>query len=54
MTVPAGQYANGAPFGLIFVGRMWSEAELLAYAYAYEQATHHRIVPTLAEEPYRP
>jgi len=31
--VPAGEYANGAPFALIFVGRMWSEAELLSFAY---------------------
>ncbi|MER9134559.1 amidase [Mesorhizobium sp. M0768] len=47
VTVPAGYYASGSPFGLIFVGRMWSEAELLAYAYAYESATRHRKIPTL-------
>lgn len=52
VTVPAGQYANGAPFALIFVGRMWSEADLLGLAYDYEQATHHRIVPELVETPY--
>jgi Asp-tRNA(Asn)/Glu-tRNA(Gln) amidotransferase A subunit family amidase len=52
VTVPAGEYANGAPFALIFVGRMWSEAELLAFAYDYEQATKHRIVPVLVETPY--
>lgn len=45
--IPAGEYANGMPFSLIFIGPMWSEAELLAYAYDYEQATHHRIVPEL-------
>lgn len=49
VTVPAGQYENGAPFSLIFVGRMWAEAELLAYAYDYEQATRHRVVPQLEE-----
>ncbi|HWJ76114.1 MAG TPA: amidase [Kaistia sp.] len=54
VTVPAGRFSNGAPFSLIFVGRMWSEADLLAYAYDYEQATRHRIVPTLVETPYRP
>ena len=52
VTVPAGQFESGAPFSLIFVGPMWSEAELLGYAYAYEQATHHRIVPELVNEPY--
>lgn len=52
VTVPAGRYGNGAPFSLIFVGRMWSEASLLAFAYAYEQATRHRIVPALEETSY--
>ncbi len=42
ITVPAGYYASGAPFGLIFLGLQWSEAELLTQAYAYEQATRHR------------
>ncbi|TBN44067.1 amidase [Paracoccus subflavus] len=42
ITVPAGYYASGAPFGLIFLGLQWSEAELLNQAYAYEQATRHR------------
>jgi hypothetical protein len=37
----------GMPFSLIFVGRPWSEAELLAYADAYEQATGHRVIPEL-------
>jgi Asp-tRNA(Asn)/Glu-tRNA(Gln) amidotransferase A subunit family amidase len=52
VTVPAGQYENGGPFALIFVGRMWGEADLLGFAYDYEQATHHRIVPELVETPY--
>ena len=47
VTVPAGYYASGAPFCLIFVGRQWSEADLLAYAYGYEQATRHRRPPDL-------
>lgn len=47
VTVPAGDYASGAPFGLLFVGRQWSEADLLAYAYSHEQATHHRKPPAL-------
>jgi aspartyl-tRNA(Asn)/glutamyl-tRNA(Gln) amidotransferase subunit A len=47
VVVPAGQYADGSPFALIFIGPMWSEAELLSYAYDYEQATNHRIEPEL-------
>lgn len=43
VTVPAGYHASGAPFEIIFVGQLWQEAELLAQAYAYEQATGHRI-----------
>jgi amidase len=51
VTVPGGQYANSAPFSLIFVGKPWSEAELLGLAYAYEQATQYRIVPELVTDP---
>jgi Asp-tRNA(Asn)/Glu-tRNA(Gln) amidotransferase A subunit family amidase len=53
VTVPAGQFANGSPFALIFVGRMWSEADLLAFAFDYEQATKLRIVPELVTTPYQ-
>jgi len=45
--VPAGYYASGAPFGLLFVGPLWSEAVLLALAHDYEQATQHRKPPRL-------
>ena len=48
ITVPAGYYVSGAPFCLIIVGRMWSEADLLSYAYAYEHATRHRRPPVLS------
>jgi len=47
VNVPAGYYRSGSPFSLIFVGQLWSEADLLAYAFAYEHATRHRRVPTL-------
>lgn len=30
------------PFGLSFMGAKFSEAELIGYAYAYEQRTMHR------------
>ncbi|MDX7950782.1 amidase [Lichenihabitans sp. Uapishka_5] len=47
VTMPAGTHGSGAPFCLIFVGRHWSEADLLAYAYAYETATTYRRAPIL-------
>jgi amidase len=46
LTVPAGQ-VFGLPVGLSFFGRAWSEPRLIALAYAFEQATHHRRAPTL-------
>ena len=49
VTVPAGTYASGAPFNLIVVGPLWSEAALIGIAYAYEQATHHRKPPLLQQ-----
>lgn len=42
ITVPAGRFASGSPFELIFLGKQWTEAELIGMAYAYEQATQHR------------
>jgi len=44
ITVPAG-FVYGLPVGLSFIGRAWSEAKLIQYAYAYEQATHQRKPP---------
>src|SRR5882762_2097512 len=44
VTVPMGA-VHGLPVGLSFVGPAWSEARLVSYAYAYEQATHARQPP---------
>lgn len=44
VTVPAGQ-VHGLPIGLSFFGPAWSEARLLGYAYAFEQATRARGAP---------
>jgi Asp-tRNA(Asn)/Glu-tRNA(Gln) amidotransferase A subunit family amidase len=53
--VPAGEYADGTPFGVIVIGRFWDEANLLGLAYDYELAAAGtslgRIVPTLVPEP---
>ena len=47
--VPAGYYQDGSPFSLIFLGEAFSEADLLGYAYDYEQATMLRENPTLVK-----
>ncbi|HEV3425599.1 MAG TPA: amidase [Paraburkholderia sp.] len=44
LTVPAG-LVRGLPIGLSFVGPAWSEARLLAFGYAFEQATQWRRDP---------
>jgi Asp-tRNA(Asn)/Glu-tRNA(Gln) amidotransferase A subunit family amidase len=44
--VPMGYTRGGRlPAGITFFGRAWAEAELIKYAYAYEQATRHRRPP---------
>lgn len=47
LTVPMG-YVDGLPVGLSFVGTKWSDGALLAYGYAFEQATKARRPPTYA------
>ena len=49
LTVPAGFTDDGLPVGLEFLGRPFTEAMLLGFGYAYEQATNHRRPP-----PHRP
>ena len=47
VTVPFAYYDDGTPFVLAFIGDTWTEAELLAYAYDFEQATRARVPPEL-------
>ena len=47
VTVPFAYYDDGTPFVLVFIGDTWTEADLLAYAYDFEQATKARIPPDL-------
>ncbi len=44
VTVPMG-WMSDLPVGLSFMGLPWTEAKLLGYAFAYEQATKHRQAP---------
>jgi amidase len=48
LTVPMGE-THGLPLGLAFMGRAYSEADLLAWAYAFEQRAKARAAPQ-----YRP
>jgi len=50
VVIPAGFYASGLPFGLEFSARPWTDGDLLAIAYAWEQATRLRKPPTLVEQ----
>jgi Asp-tRNA(Asn)/Glu-tRNA(Gln) amidotransferase A subunit family amidase len=47
VTVPAGFYQSGAPYNIVIVAPQWTEADILALAYAYEQGTRHRRAPVL-------
>ncbi len=44
ITVPAG-HVQGLPWGLSFMGTAWSEAKLIRYAHAFEQASRARRAP---------
>jgi Asp-tRNA(Asn)/Glu-tRNA(Gln) amidotransferase A subunit family amidase len=50
VVVVGGYYPGGLPFGLEISARPWHDGDLLGYAYAYEQATHHRHPPVLVEQ----
>ncbi len=45
LSVPMG-YVEGLPVGLSLVGAPWTEGQLLAMGYAYEQASKKRVPPT--------
>lgn len=44
--VPAGLTSDKMPVTISFFGPAFSEPKLLAYAYSYEQATHHIVSPS--------
>lgn len=46
IVVPAGFTRDNLPAGITFLGRPYSDASMIRFAYAYEQATRHRRAPT--------
>ncbi len=51
ISMPAGFTEDGLPVGIELLGRAWSEPELLAMAYAFEQLGRHRVAPPLLGPP---
>ncbi len=45
ISMPAGFTEDGLPVGVELLGRALDDAKLVSFAYAYEQATHHRRAP---------
>ncbi|HEX5182646.1 MAG TPA: amidase [Allosphingosinicella sp.] len=50
ISIPAGFYADGLPFGIEFSARPWRDGDLISWAYDYERLTHHRRRPILVEQ----
>ena len=46
VVVPAGFTSDDLPTGITFLGRPYDDANMLRFAYSYEQATHHRRIPS--------
>lgn len=49
ISIPAGFYDDGLPFGIEISARKWRDGDLLGWAYDYEMHTHHRRRPVLVE-----
>ena len=45
IVVPAGFTRDNLPAGITFLGRPYDDGNMIKFAYAYEQATHHRRPP---------
>jgi amidase len=49
ISIPAGFYSDGLPFGIEISARKWHDGDLIAWAYDYELHTHHRRPPVLVD-----
>lgn len=45
IVVPTGFTTDNLPVGITFLGKPYDDARMIRFAYAYEQATHHRRPP---------
>ncbi len=49
ISIPAGFYPDGLPFGIEISARKWHDGDLIGWAYDYELQTHHRKPPLLVD-----
>ena len=49
ISIPAGFYDSGLPFGIEISTRKWHDGDLISWAYDYELKTHHRKPPVLVD-----
>jgi Asp-tRNA(Asn)/Glu-tRNA(Gln) amidotransferase A subunit family amidase len=49
ISIPAGFYDTGLPFGIEISTRKWHDGDLISWAYDYELKTHHRKPPALVD-----
>ena len=49
ISIPAGFYDSGLPFGIEISTRKWHDGDLISWAYDYEQHIHHRKPPILVD-----
>jgi len=49
ISIPAGFYPDGLPFGIEISTRKWHDGDLIGWAYDYELRTHHRKPPILVD-----
>ena len=49
ISIPAGFYSSGLPFGIEISARRWHDGDLISWAYDYELKTHHRRPPVLVD-----
>ncbi len=50
ISIPAGFYDDGLPFGIELSARPWRDGDLISWAYDYERLTHHRRRPVLIDQ----
>jgi amidase len=49
ISIPAGFYDTGLPFGIEISARRWHDGDMIGWAYDYELKTHHRRPPVLVD-----